>query len=217
MRFKVVLLGLVLMTAGVVFGSSPSSKRELPPQDAEVLRFVSRAMAWGPTTKFKILSDVKHMTPSGSYRLIQVERSGSSKLDGRTTLVIDEPGKAIWFGNIGALPSEDVRSKPDQLKDFVGDFIPEIMMKNMRMKVEVDWNVASKGPSALLSFDLVVETGYGTFRRPGAVTVDGELVLLGAPLPYDQDPVAYRKELFEKSDVIMWDHEDTGAVGGPNR
>jgi protein-disulfide isomerase len=206
------MMGLVMMVAVAATAAPAGAKRELPPQDAKVLRFVSRAMAWSPTAKFEILSDVKHMTPSGSYRLIQVERSGSPKLDGRTTIVIDEPGNWVWFGNIGSLPSKDVGAKPDELKDFVSDFIPQIMMKNMRMKVKVNWEVTAKGPSALLPFNLIVETGYGTFQRPGAVTVDGALVLLGAPLPYDQDPVAYRKELFEKSDAIMWDHEDTGST-----
>ena len=85
-------------------------------------------------------------------------------------------------------------------------------MKKLRMRAKVDWNVTKTGPSALLPFNLEVDTGYGTFRSPGAVTVDGKYVLLGAPLPYDQDPVAYRREQFEQSGSVMWDHEDEGAI-----
>ncbi len=212
MKSKMMIVGLVLLTAAKVFAAPPAAKPELPPQDAEVLRFVGRAMPWHPTSNFKILSDDKHMTPSGSYRLIQVDRTGSPGLDGRTTLVVDEPGKAIWSGNVGRLPAKEVGSNTEELKAFVDGFIPDILMKNMRMKAKVDWNVFKEGPSALIPFDLVVDTGYGAFRRPGAVTIDGVYVLLGAHLPFDQDPVAFRREQFEDSDTVMWDHEGEGAA-----
>ena len=212
MRSRMIIVGLMLVAASVVFAAPPNAKPELPPQDAEVLRFVARALPWHPTSNFKILSDDKQMTPSGAFRLIQVERTGSQRLDGRTSLLIDEPGKAVWFGNIGRLPSKDVGAGVEELKAFVEVFIPDLLMKNMRMKVKVDWNVTKQGPSALLLFALDVDTGYGSFRRPGAVTADGGLVLLGAPLPFDQDPVAYRRELFENSDTIMWDHENEDAM-----
>ncbi|MEN8165144.1 MAG: thioredoxin domain-containing protein [Acidobacteriota bacterium] len=212
MRPKIVIIGLLLVAAAVVSAAPPDAKPELPPQDAELLRYVARAMSWHPTSKFKVLTDEKHMTASGPFRLIQVERTGSQRLDGRTTLVIDEPGKAIWFGQVGSLSSKDVGDTVEELKSFVGDFIPELLMKNMRMKVKVDWDVTKAGPSALLPFDLKVDTGYGEFRRPGAVTADGAFVLLGAPLPFDQDPVAYRRELFENSESVMWDHESQGVT-----
>ncbi len=213
MKSKMMITGLVLFTAAVVFAAPPATERELPPQDAEVLRFVGRALAWHPTSKFTILSDDKHMTPSGSFRLIQVERTGASPgLNSRSTLVIDEPGKAIWFGSVGSLPSKEVGKTVEELKAFVDVFIPDILMKNMRMKAKVDWNVTKEGPSALVPFELVVDTGYGDFRRPGAVTVGGAFVLLGAPMPFDQDPVAYRREMFETSKEIMWDHEAGGAT-----
>lgn len=213
MKSKLMTLGLVLVTATVVFAARPDAKPELPPQDAEVLRFVARAMAWYPTSTFKILTDEKHMTPSGAFRLIQVERTGAAQfLNGRTSLVVDEPGKAIWFGSVGSLPSEEVGVKVEELKAFVDVFIPDLLMRNMRMRAKVDWNVTKKGPSALLPFELVVDTGYGEFRRPGAVTADGVFVLLGAPAPFDQDPVAYRRELFESTGTVMWDHEGEGAT-----
>jgi len=207
MTSRCVIVGLLLAIASLVGAAPQGSTPELPPQDAELLRYVARAMAWHPTSNFKILTDDKHMTPSGSFRLIQVERTGTQRLDGRTTLVIDESAAEIWFGQVGGLPTKEIGSGVDDLKDFVGNFIPELLMKNMRMKVKVDWDVEKSGSSALLPFDLKVDTGYGEFRRPGAVTSDGAFVLLGAPLPYDQDPVAYRRALFENSEDIMWDHE----------
>ncbi len=213
MKSKLMITGLVLVMAAVVFAAPPASERELPPQDSEVLRFIGRAMAWHPMSKFTILSDEKFMTPSGSFRLIQVERTGASQgLNSRSTLVIDEPGKTIWFGSVGSLPAKEVGTTVEELKAFVDGFIPEILMKNMRVKAKVDWNVTKKGPSTLVPFQLVVDTGYGEFRRPGAVTVGGAFVLLGAPMPFDQDPVAYRRELFENSEEVMWDHEAEGAT-----
>lgn len=207
MKSKIVIVGLLLITASVVFAAPQNSKPEPPPQDAELLRYVARALAWHPASNFKILTDEKHMTPSGSFRLIQIERTGTQRLDGRMTLVIDEPAAGIWFGQVGGLPKQEIGNSVEELKAFVGGFISELLMKNMRMKVVVDWDVEKKGASALLPFDLRVDTGYGEFRRPGAVSSDGAYVLLGAPLPYDQDPVAFRRELFENSKDVMWDHE----------
>lgn len=212
MKCKTTIVGLFLIVASVVSAAPPEAKPDLPPQDAKLLRFVARALAWHQTSSFKILSDDKHMTPSGSFRLIQVERTGASQmLNGRTSLVVDEPGKAAWFGNVGRLPADNTRSSVDELQRYIEVFIPELLMKNMRMKVKVNWDVKKDGPSALLPFNLEVDTGYGSFQRPGAVTVDGQFVLLGAPLPFDQDPVAYRREKFEKSDTVMWDHGDDGV------
>lgn len=207
MRSKIVIVGLVLITASVVLAAPKKGNPELPPQDPELLRYVSRALAWHPTSHFKILTDDKHMTPSGSFRLIQVERTGTQRLDGRTTMVIDEPAAGVWFGQVGGLPSHEIGDSVEELKTFVAGFISDLLMKNMRMKAVVDWDVEKKGASALLPFNLRIDTGYGEFQRPGAVTVDGAFVLLGAPLPYDQDPVAFRRELFENSLDIMWDHE----------
>jgi protein-disulfide isomerase len=58
---------------------------------------------------------------------------------------------------------------------------------------------------------MMVDTGYGEFHKPVAVTSDGRLIVMGAGLPLDGDPVAIRRELFNTSDAVAWDHEADDA------
>ena len=213
MKSKSLILGLMLIMGGVVSASAATEPTPVP-QDPEVLRFASRVMPWHPTSKFEVGLDEKHMTPSGSYRLVLVKRTGAKDpLNRSETMLIDETANEVWVGNIGRLPTKpEEAADPEKLKAFVSKFIPETLLTNMRMRSKVSWDVEKTGAAAVIPFNLDVETGYGAYRRIGGITIDGKFVMLGAPMPYDRDPVAYRREVFEKSPLVMWDHEDGGGA-----
>ena len=67
-------------------------------------------------------------------------------------------------------------------------------------------------PGAIIPFHLVVDTGYGQFPKPVAVTSDGRLLIMGAGMPLEGDPVAIRRALFDDSDFVVWDHGGSGEI-----
>lgn len=205
---KIVLLMLILGLQTVALAAPPTAEPDLPQQDPSILRFVGRALPWHPMSTFEILVDEKKMTPSGSLRLIQVERKGgAAALRGRTTLLFDESANRMWIGSVGGLPQDRVGESVEDMKAFVSTFLPDLVMKNMRVRSELSWDVPMDGAAALVPFNLLIQTGYGSFERPGAMSADGAYVVLGAAYPFDEDPVAFRRDLFADSGLIMWDHE----------
>lgn len=205
---KIVMFSLILGLGAVAFAASPKAEEKLPKQDSALLRFAGRALPWHPMSTFEILVDEKKMTPSGSLRLIQVGRNGgSAALRGRTTMLFDESANRIWIGSVGGLPQEQMGNGVEELKAFVSKFLPDLVMKNMRVRSELSWDVPTDGAAALVPFNLAIQTGYGSFDRPGAMSADGAYVVLGASYPFDEDPVAFRRRMFEESDLIMWDSE----------
>ena len=76
----------------------------------------------------------------------------------------------------------------------------------MNMRVRLSWDEpygATAG--AIIPFTLVVNTGYGEYDKPVAVTADGRLFVMGAAMPFDEDPVAFRRALFADSESVVWD------------
>lgn len=211
MRRILVSLVLICLTASMLPAADQASKAAVK-QDQKLLRFVSRLLPWYPDSTFTQTADITTMTPSGAYRVVQVDRKASSRLlSGKTNLLIDVPANRIWLGSAATLPAKTKTMKFEEVKAFVGSFLPELMMRNMRTRARVVWDVPSEGPSALIPFDLMVDTGFGETRKQGAITADFASVLLGAPYPYDQDPVEWRQELFASSDLVMWDHPSKTA------
>jgi protein-disulfide isomerase len=64
----------------------------------------------------------------------------------------------------------------------------------------------------MIPFWLVIDSGYGEYRKAAAVTADGAYLVLGNGYPVDQDPVARRRELLNGSEVVMWDHGGSGSA-----
>jgi protein-disulfide isomerase len=181
------------------------------PQDRALLRLVSRAMAWYPDSVFKISSDQRSQTPSGTYRLVSVERECDSKtLSGSVSVIVDEVADTAWLGSAARLPFREAGVEPTALGSYLEDFLPQALQANLRLKVKVDWSSGSRRPGSLIPFWLLVDTGYGEFRKEAAVSSEGEYLVLGTSLPLNRDPVAYRRELLASSDMVMWDHGGSG-------
>jgi len=182
------------------------------PQDPVVLQYVERAMAWYPGSSFKVIRDERHQTASGSYRLVAVKRECASTFLSMTTAwVVDEVAGMVWNGSVGRIPADQLKQS-NGLKDFVGRYLPVALMRAMRLRVKVVWE-GSKIPSgALIPFSLEIQSGYGTYGKPGAVTADGALVILGTAMPWNADPVEYRRKLLHGNDLVLWDHDPKGAT-----
>jgi protein-disulfide isomerase len=206
---KLVVCSLVLGASAFALAAEDAA----PPQDAKVLRFASRHVPYYPNSTFTVILDKRHPTPSGFYREIEVRRDSASQLlSGVSNFILDEATGNIWVGTVGRLPTGGLDAKSDALKASISSFLPEMLMRNMQLKATVDWNVPQASASTLLPFNLVVDTGYGTYLRFGAVTIDGSLIVMGDLMPFDEDPVAYRKALFESSDFVIWDHRSGSAT-----
>jgi protein-disulfide isomerase len=184
-------------------GAAPQAK--LPKQDPEVLHFVQRAAPWYPDSTFTIVNDKRVMTASGSYRLIAVKRTCANRyLTGVRGWVIDEVTKTMWAGTVGTLP--DVPQASADLNGFLKSFLPGALRRSLRMTATVVWKTGGRPSGALIPFLLKIDSGYGSYFKPAAVTADGRRIVLGTPYPLGQDPVAYRKKLLEKNPLVMWDH-----------
>ncbi|HHQ49600.1 MAG TPA: DsbA family protein, partial [Acidobacteria bacterium] len=147
----------------------------------------------------------------GSYRFVGVERKcASTFLSGRSAWIVDEVAGVVWTGSIGRIPPQEL-AKAKGLKEFVGRFLPVVLMRGMRLKARVVWE-GSKIPSgALIPFKLEIQSGYGTYTKPSAVTADGKLLILGTAFPWKTDPVEYRRKLLHENKLVLWDHDPKGA------
>lgn len=214
MTLRSIIAGLVALAVAVGVGAAAPTQ-ETPTQDAELLRFVEQAEAYYPDSTYRITSDQRTPTPSGTYRVVVVDRQCANKyLSGSTSLIIDEVAGIGWLGSLARLPFQEAGVAPSALGRFLQDFLPEAMRTNLQMKVTVQWGSGPHRPGALIPFWMLVDTGYGTYRKEAAVTSDGEYLILGSSLPMDADPAAYRRDLLDDSKVVMWDHvpADGGTV-----
>lgn len=207
------IIFVVLVTVAGVLAAAPRVAWAAPTQDANLLRIVSRAEAWYPDSIFTITSDERHQTPSGSYRILSVDRRCESELlSGSVTVVVDEIAKLAWIGNAAKLPFQEAGMEPGALGRFLQEMIPDALRSSMRINTRVEWGDGPGRPGALIPFWLVIDTGYGEFRRAAAVTSDGENFVLGVAFPLDEDPVEYRKRLLASSDLVVWDLGDGGQA-----
>ena len=182
-------------------------------QDAALLRLVSRAEAWYPDSIFTITGDDRLQTASGSYRLVTVDRTCDSQLlSGSFTVVVDEIARLAWIGSVARLPFRESGMESGALGRFLQEMIPDALRSNLRINTRVEWGEGPATAGALIPFWLVVETGYGEFRRGAAVTSDGENFILGTAFPLDEDPVSHRRKLLAASDLVVWDQGGDGQA-----
>jgi len=214
MKFNRVSTGVLAVL--VVFGSVVVSAADDPliEQDPVVLRFVQRAIPWYPDSSFRVVSDERTQTPSGSYRIVRVSRTCENKvLTGEPSVIIDEVTGLAYLGSVGQLPFQETGTAPRSLRPFLEGFLPEVLQRNMNMKVRVGWEEPKGTKSgAITSFNLIVDTGYGEFPKPVAVTSDGKFLVMAYGMPLDGDPVAIRRALFADSEFVVWDHSGGGET-----
>ncbi len=213
-RFSRVLLAALVLPGCAIAQQAGSPKASstppLPAQDAEVLRFVSRMEAWYPDSTFELKVDESHPTASGSYRVLQVDRACALKfLSGSTTLLVDGVTGSVWSGPIAKLPAEQMGAALEKLKPYVEGFLPRVLAENMGLQTSLSWDVEGRRAGALIPFLLHVQSGYGTYDKTGAVTADGKYLVLGPAMPWNEDPVEYRKKQLAGSSLVMWDHPGT--------
>lgn len=211
MRMRLRQLVLFSCMAVVTFGASleaQDSKASGPEPDPRTLRFFQRAVSWYPDSVFRLDENERYQTSSGPYRFVTVERTCASQLlSGKSSAIIDENADSIWTGSIGELPSEGMGKSPAALKTFISGFLPEAMRASMGLKVRVEWNTGPMKPGAVLSLNLLVDTGYGDMKRKAGVTADGKYLVIGTEMSLKDDPVAARRRLLAESDVVVWDTE----------
>lgn len=214
MKFKKVSTGVLAIL--MVFGSVVVRAADDPliEQDPVVLRFVQRAIPWYPDSSFRVVSDERTQTPSGSYRIVRVSRTCENKvLTGEPSVIIDEVTGLAYLGSVGQLPFQETGTAPRSLRPFLEGFLPEVLQRNMNMKVRVGWDEPKGTKSgAITSFNLIVDTGYGEFPKPVAVTSDGKFLVMAYGMPLDGDPVAIRRALFADSEFVVWDHSGGGET-----
>jgi len=195
----------------IFFFSVPvGAQSENPPEPApKVMRFAERALAWYPDSVFRLISNTQTDTPSGSYRLVEVERTCANvTLTGRSTFVVDEVANTVWQGSVGELPPmQDAGAGPDAIRSFLAGFLPEALKSSMGLSVKVEWNVGPRRSGAVIPLYLIIDSGYGTYRRQAAVTADGRYFVFGSEMPLNEDPVAYRRRAFADSELVVWDAE----------
>lgn len=178
-------------------------------QDPDVLRFVERAIPWYPNSSFRVVTDDRTQTPSGSYRIVRVERTCENKiLTGEPSVIIDEVTGEAYLGSVGELPFEQIGASPRALRPFLEEFLPQVLASNMNWKARVSWDLPEgSSPGAVIPFQLVIDTGYGVFPKPVAVTSDGRMLVMGGGMALDGDPVAIRRATFNKSEHVIWDSD----------
>jgi protein-disulfide isomerase len=182
-----------------------------PEPDPRTLRFVQRAIAWYPNSTFRLVENTRYDTAQGSYRYVAVERDCASRILSETpTAVIDEATDSIWLGSVGQLPGEAVGGDQEALKRFLSGFLPEALLSAMNMRVTVEWDAGPRKPGAVIPLSLLVETGYGTTRRPGGVTADGRYLVMGDEMSLKDDPVAVRRRQLSSSEFVIWDKPSDG-------
>jgi protein-disulfide isomerase len=187
---------------------------EAPEPDEKTVRFVKRAIAYYPNSVFELVSNERYTTPSGSYRLVEVQRTCDSRiLTGKPTVLVDEIANTAWLGSVAELPPvQDAGLGPDAIKAFIENFLPGALKASMNLKVEIEWDAGPRRPGALIPMSLLIDSGYGFYRAPAAVTAEGKFLVMGTEMPRDEDPVAVRRRRLAESKVVMWDTESNGEA-----
>jgi len=203
-RFPIVLaavLAAVVVTAAAQDDAAPSI-------DDGLMRLVKREAAWYPDSTYKVSANHRGQTPSGSYRVIGVDRQCESQfLTGTQTAIVDEVTGIVWIGSVGQLKFRDTGVDPSGLGGYLEDFLPEVLRTNLNLKTRVDWGSGPQRSGALIPFWLYIDSGYGEYKKQAAVTSDGEYLVLGSGIPLDRDPVAYRRRLLSESKLVMWSND----------
>jgi len=183
-----------------------------PEPDARILQFVERSIAWYPDSSFRLIENTRHETPAGSYRVVTVERTCASRLlTGQPTVLVDEDADTAWLGTIGELPPfQGTGASSEALRRFLETFLADALKASMNLRVRVEWDAGPRRPGALMPLSLMIDTGYGEYRRPAAVTADGKYLVMASEMPLSEDPVAYRRRLFGGSKLVIWDSQGGG-------
>ncbi len=203
---------LMILVAAMALSTAGAQEPPSVKQDPELPRFASRVLPFYPNSTFTIQAERQFRTASGSYRIVEVKRAcASPHLSGISTLVVDEPARRVWIGSVGELPLAGSNASATAVREFVSDFLPQAMERNMRIRSEVDWEVDRAGGTTLVPFDLVIQSGYGAYRRTGAVSLTGGHIVIGARYSLDEDPVETRRKAFAGADEVIWDHAAAGA------
>jgi len=196
----------LLVGALIIAGAGFAAEGPPPVQDPAFLRFVERAVAYCPDSTFKMVSVDRGRTPSGAYRMIEVERAcASDQLTGSMTLVVDDVANSVWFGAAAKLPALEASLDPAARRTFIEQSLPEMLRGSLRLNARVDWNDPPYRAGALLPFWLKIDSGYGEYRKAAAVTADWVYFVFGPVFPSDADLVAYRRDLLAASDLVAWD------------
>lgn len=211
-------LALLVLTVLVAAPTHAAAAGEQPqptpavPQDPELLRLAQRLLPYCPDSVFRIGRIENRPTPSGAYRIVLVERSCAVEyLSTPTTLIVDDVAGTVWEGTIGRLPTREQGISGNQLRPFLNQFLPQVLRQNLRMSTSIEWDGSGIKGGALIPFSLLVDSGYGVYRKPCAVTSDGEFVILGSAVPLASDPVADRRATLAASPYVVWDSDHPGA------
>ncbi len=197
-------IAAVVLAAAATAGAQDAA----PEPDAVSLNWIRRAVAWYPNSTFELVENTRHQTPNGSYRVVRVDRECASRLlSGQPSALIDETTNSIWLGIIGELPFAGTGASVEAVKTFAEGFLPEVLQANMNLRVRVEWDAGPRRPGALIPMSLMVQTGYGEYRRPAAVSADGKYLVMATEGSLDDDPVAARRRQLASSDLVMWDAE----------
>ncbi len=179
---------------------------DAPEPDEKTMRFVQRAIAWYPDSTFRLVENTRYRTASGSYRVVVVERTCASQfLTGQPMVVVDEVTNSAWLGSVAELPFQGAGAGPDALRTFLEGFLPEALKGAMNLKVRVVWDAGPRKPGAVIPLNLMIDTGYGEYRRPAGATSDGKFLVMGAEMSLNDDPVAVRRRTLANSESVIWD------------
>jgi protein-disulfide isomerase len=207
MRLRLRWIFLAALGLFVVAAPFASAQGDAAPEpDAKTLRFVQRAIAWYPDSTFRLVENTRYRTASGSYRVVVVERKCASQLlSGQPRVVVDEITNSAWLGSVGELPFQGAGAGPDALRTFLEGFLPEALKGALNRKVRVEWDVGPRKPGVVIPLTLMIDTGYGEYRRPAGVTSDGKFLIMGSEMSLNDDPVAVRRRILADSESVIWD------------
>ncbi len=188
-------------------GAAPSPTPVVE-QDPQLLRLATGLLPYCPNSTLRLSGVEQHVTPSGAYRVVTIQRSCDIEfLSTPSTLIVDDVAGLVWEGTIGRLPTRQQGISGNQLRPFLSQFLPQVLEQNMRMRTSVEWDGGDAKAGALIPFSLMVDSGYGLYRKPSAVTADGDFLVLGSWVPLDSNPVADRLAALNSSPLVIWDQD----------
>lgn len=207
---RICALMLAVCLCGLASLAAAATPTPTPQQDPVILRFAERVLPFFPGSKFEIVSDSRTRVPSGSYRLVSIKRDCANEfLSGTQVMVIDEAAHVAWVGAVGGIP--DPAQAAANLRGYVDQAIPKLLEGGLGFKVKVSWEADGVKSGALVPFTLLASSGYGEYRKPAAISTDGKVIVIAAPYPLDQDPVALRRELLRNHPGVIRDHGPADA------
>ncbi len=200
-------LTLAALAALGVLAGAPAQAQDLL---NEARRFTLAYLTYFPGSSVAVAVDSNGVSMAGPYQVLTAVRSRpdnanpAQPLKDQLSLLADPATRTFVAGVVFPLQNDGAPVTPRNLPEFVESSLPPVLQQLFSSRARVAWPGAPTRPTAVVTLEAEVASGYGWMKIPIAVTADGKYLAVGGTWPVDRDPRTVRRERLADA-PIEWD------------